>query len=355
VTREPCEDGEECRSGPKRRDGDSTREPRNRDATREPKDVTREPCEEGEDCKSGRKHRDHDSSSEESEAIDTPLLRRTLKRGRPGRRGDGNRARRSRDDDSTKPPRDRDATHEPKDVTREPCEEGEDCKRGRKSRDADSRKPCDDEADTSEESEATEAPLLRRLLKRGRPGRSDDDNDSPRSADRTRSSRDEDATREPKDVTREPCEGEDCQRKHRGRGRGNKGDSDATREPKDATREPCEGDDCQRKQRGRGRKETAVATEEPRRALGRKGRGRKGAIDATISNGLVEIAGVTGEVVFGEVDEELESIPLTLTVGETSFTCDVHLRRSGKVSCRAKSEDNFHVRLGCEVVDETEA
>merc|ERR1712079_760685 len=111
---------------------------------------------------------------------------------------------------------------------------------------------------------------------------------------------DDDSTREPKDVTRGPK---------------------PTREPKDVTREPCVGDDCQRRHKGRkgGRKSrkgddsTTEAPEEVpalRRALERDGKHKRGkGIDATISNGLVDIAGVTGEVVFGTVDEALESIP----------------------------------------------
>merc|ERR1711972_137539 len=133
-----------------------------------------------------------------------------------------------------------------------------------------------------------------------------------------------------------------------------------TREPKDVTREPCVGDDCQRGRKGRkggrkSRKGDDSTTEAPedvpalRRALERDGKHKRGkGIDATISNGLVDIAGVTGEVVFGTVDEALESIPLSLTIGETTFTCDVEVRRGNKVSCIAVSDD-FRVRVGCEL------
>merc|ERR1719228_588037 len=87
---------------------------------------------------------------------------------------------------------------------------------------------------------------------------------------------------------------------------------DSTKEPCDRTREPCVGDDCGRKGRKRGRKArkgedvTTEAPEEaelPRRALGQNGRKSRKGLDATISNGLVDIAGVTGEVVFGDIDE----------------------------------------------------
>lgn len=124
-------------------------------------------------------------------------------------------------------------------------------------------------------------------------------------------------------MTKEPCG-----RGRRGRGRGRR-DSDS----EDATDEP--------------------ATEAPvlRRALRNGGRRRGSNLDATISNGIVEVAGVEGTVVFGEVDETLESIPLTLTLGETVFTCDVRVRgnEGDRVSCRATSEDDFKVRIGCAI------
>jgi hypothetical protein len=87
-----------------------------------------------------------------------------------------------------------------------------------------------------------------------------------------------------------------------------------------------------------------------RRALKRDGRKRRKGIDATISNGQVDFAGVTGEVVFGDVDQKLESIPLTLTIGESIFQCNVEVERGNKVSCVAVSEeDDFRVRVGCEL------
>merc|ERR1712189_123791 len=117
--------------------------------------------------------------------------------------------------------------------------------------------------------------------------------------------------------------------------------------------------DCKRGRKGRkgGRKkrkgeDTTWAPEEVpalRRALKRDGRKRRKGIDATISNGLVDIAGVTGEVVFGDVDEALESIPLTLTIDETVFQCNVEVRGSNKVSCIAISDNDFRVRVGCEL------
>merc|ERR1712020_877118 len=130
------------------------------------------------------------------------------------------------------------------------------------------------------------------------------------------------------------------------------GSVDATKEPCDRTREPCVGEDCKRGRKGRkggrkSRKGEDATTEAPedvpalRRALKRGGRKRRKGIDATISNGLVEIAGVTGEVVFGDVDEALESIPLTLTIDGTAFQCNVEVRGGKKVSCIAVSEDNF--------------
>merc|ERR1711951_76788 len=99
----------------------------------------------------------------------------------------------------------------------------------------------------------------------------------------------------------------------------------------DATKEPCDSTREARGRKGRkggrkSRKGEDATTEAPedvpalRRALKRDGgRKRRKGVDATISNGLVEIAGVTGEVVFGDVDEALESIPLTLTISETVF------------------------------------
>merc|ERR1711933_175935 len=129
--------------------------------------------------------------------------------------------------------------------------------------------------------------------------------------------------------------------------------------------EPCDNTQEPRGRKGRkggrkgrkSRKGEDATTEAPedvpalRRALGGRdgGRKRRKGIDATISNGLVEIAGVTGEVVFGDVDEALESIPLTLTIGETDFQCNVQVRGGNKVSCVAVSDDDFRVRVGCEL------
>merc|ERR1711951_329332 len=136
--------------------------------------------------------------------------------------------------------------------------------------------------------------------------------------------------------------------------------AEGTREPRgDRTREPpC--DDSTREPRRR-RKETEES-EEPeemqRRALkrgngrGRRGRGRE--LDAQIVDGHIDISGVEGEVVFGEYDEASESTPLTLTVGETVFHCDVEVNRKGGVSCRAVSEDDFRVHVGCEAIADDE-
>merc|ERR1712136_54063 len=132
---------------------------------------------------------------------------------------------------------------------------------------------------------------------------------------------------------------------------GTEGAVDATKEPCDSTGEP-RGRKGGRKSR-KGEDATTEAPEDVpalRRALKRDGgRKRRKGIDATISNGLVEIAGVTGEVVFGDVDEALESIPLTLTIGETDFQCNVQVRGGNKVSCVAVSDDDFRVRVGCEL------
>merc|ERR1712113_1130277 len=195
---------------------------------------------------------------------------------------------------------------------------------------------------------------------------------------RERKSRD-DSKRGSNDVTREPCD--DCKdrrkRKDRGDSSDDSSDESATtviplrrllREEAertvDATKEPCDNTQEPRGRKGRkgrkggrkSRKGEDATTEAPeevpalRRALKRDGgRKRRKGIDATISNGLVEIAGVTGEVVFGDVDEALESIPLTLTIDETVFSCNVEVRGGNKVSCIAVSEDDFRVRVGCEL------
>merc|ERR1711879_837104 len=249
-------------------------------------------------------------------------------------------------------------THEPRDNTREPCEEGEDCRRNRRRGD----KPCDDEDETTNEPEEIASPLLRRLLRRG----------------------DEDADVNPLDNTAEPCEGEDCERRQRRREKrerrrnlrnrnrptreplaeGETREPRGTKEPCEVTREPCDPtqEDCsrggknRRRRRRRDRDETTAAPTEDdivvRRMLRRGGRRGRG-LDAVISGGTVEIAGIVGTVEFGEVSQELESIPLTLTIGETIFTCDVEVRRDG-VSCRASSEDNFKVRVGCAIPAEPE-
>jgi len=356
-------------------DKDVTRE--QKDATREPKDATREPRE--------RKNRDGDSTREpcdddktdvtgEVESTDAATTlgpRRNLRKDR----GNGRDRRRGEDKDVTR--EQKDATREPKDATREP--------RQRKNRDGDStREPCDDDkTDVTGEVESTDAPTtlgLRRNLRKDRGNRRDRRRgDEVTSDDSTREPKD--GTREPKDVTREPCDSDDCKNgRKRGKGRKRSDDSsdeaettnlprrllrkaaersdDSTKEPCDRTREPCVGDDCGRKGRKKGRKSrkgedvTTEAPEEaelPRRALGQNGRKSRKGLDATISNGLVDIAGVTGEVVFGDVDEASESIPLIFTVGETFFQCDLKVRGGNKVSCTAVSNNNFRVRVGCEL------
>merc|ERR1711941_189185 len=218
-----------------------------------------------------------------------------------------------------------------------------------------------DETDAPAETEEPETVELRRNLRnRNRP---------------TREPLAEGETREPRG-TKEPCEGEDCERRQRRReGRDRRGrDSDSTKEPcdrdeADETDAPAETEEPEtvelrrnlrnRNRRPRRRRDgdetTAAPTEDDivvRRMLRRGGRRGRG-LDAVISGGSVEIAGIVGTVEFGEVSQELESIPLTLTIGETIFTCDVEVRRDG-VSCRASSEDNFKVRVGCAIPAEPE-
>jgi len=380
VTQEPLADGE-------------TRQPRQ---TRETRDATKEPCENGEDCQRRRRRRRDDDSTKEpcdddettAEATDAPAadieLRRNLGRGRRGGRHGRRRG------DVTREPLADGETREPRDATKEPCEDGEDCRRHRRRRrDEDSTKePCDDDETTEEATDASADDIeLRRNLGRGRRGRRRGDvTKEPLADGETREPR---QTREPRDATKEPCEdGEDCQRRPRRRRDddstkepcddeestegaipalrrllrgGNRATREPladgqTREPRDVTKEPCGRG---RRGRGRGRRDSDSedATDEPateapvlRRAL-RKG-GRRGSnLDATISNGIVEVAGIEGTVVFGEVDETVESIPLTLTLGETVFTCDVRVRgdEGDRVSCRATSEDDFKVRIGCAI------
>merc|ERR1712176_1035121 len=208
------------------------------------------------------------------------------------------------------------------------------------------KEPCDKDETTADVTDAPASDIeLRRNLGRDRHGRRRGD------------------------ATKEPCaDGEDCSRRRRHRR-----DNDSTKEPCDddattetpadgavpalrrllrrgdrVTQEPCG--------RGRGRRDSdsQEATEDPvqlRRALRHGGRRRGSNLDATISNGIVEVAGIEGTVVFGEVDETLESVPLTLTLGETVFTCDVRVRgnEGDRVSCRATSEDEFKVRIGCAI------
>merc|ERR1712035_294995 len=102
--------------------------------------------------------------------------------------------------------------------------------------------------------------------------------------------------------------------------------------PRDVTKEPC----GRGRGRGHGRRESdsQETTEDPvqlRRALRHGGRRRGSNLDATISNGIVEVAGIEGTVVFGEV----------------VFTCDVRVRgnEGDRVACRATSEDDFKVRI----------
>merc|ERR1712062_894637 len=151
-------------------------------------DSTKEPC-------------DDDESADVTDAPAADIaLRRNLGRGRRGRRR-GDVTKEPLADGETREPR---QTREPRDATKEPCEDGEDCqRRPRRRRDDDSTKePCDDE-------ESTEGaiPALRRLLRGGNRA--------------TREPLADGQTREPRDVTKEPCG-----RGRRGRGRGRR-DSDS--------------------------------------------------------------------------------------------------------------------------------
>merc|ERR1712038_556440 len=333
--------------------------------TREPK-PTREPCT-GDNCErrgrgKGRRGRDVDSSESSDDEATTaaPLLRRDL-----GGKGKGRGV--------TREPLADGETREPK-PTREPCT-GDDCERrggrgkgkgrGRRSREG-TKEPCEDgedcrrrrhDSESSDDEEATTAaPLLRRALgserARGvtREPLADGETREPRQI------------REPKDGREQPCEGEDCRRRRRR-------EADSTNKPREdaqqrllrgernaeldgAARDPRQTrEQGDRKQRRRRKADdTEESTTEPllRRSLGRGGRrGRRG-IEATISDGSVEVAGLVGEVIFGEVDEDLESVPLSLTLGGVTFSCDVEVRRRG-VSCRAISEEDFKVRIGCAI------
>jgi len=274
---------------------------------------------------------------EETDVEDNTLLRRAL-RGR-GRGGRGRGGRRDRDvtleAGATRPPRgdrpcdsssDEETDEEEADAEGETATEETDPRRalrgrgrgrgGRRNRDVTLEagatrpprgdRPCDSSDETDEETTAEEDPVLRRLLRRGR--------------DSSEAETDE-VTEDSAAVEREPCT-----RRNRGRGRNNRRNKDTTTE----TPQETEG----------------VA----RRALkGRRGSRRSRRVEATISNGSIEVAGLTGEVVFGEVNEDLESMPLTITVGETTFACDVEIGRRNKVSCRAISEDNFRLRVKCEL------
>merc|ERR1711973_378984 len=218
----------------------------------------------------------------------------------------------------------RDATREPRqaddDSTREPRRY-----RGRQrgGRDSDS----DDEVATEAPDAATAEPevLLRRALREGRP----------------------------QDVTREPLA--DCETREP-----RQADDDSTKEPRrsrhDATREPlADGETRERRRRKGGKRdeetaETGAPTEGflVRRNLG-KGRNGRGRIEASISNNQLEFGGLVGEVVFGEVDVESESVPLTITLEETTFQCNVEVRRGNRISCRALSEDDFKVGVTCAI------
>jgi len=70
-------------------------------------------------------------------------------------------------------------------------------------------------------------------------------------------------------------------------------------------------------------------------------------------NDQLTFGGLTGEVVFGEVNQDAESIPLTITLEETTFECDIAVRRNA-VSCQAVSTagEDFKVRVSCAIETE---
>jgi len=233
-------------------------------------------------------------------------------------------------------------------------------------------KPCDsDSDDTTEDAEAddaaTEDVQLRRALRggkgRGRGGRRDRDvtleagATRPPRGDKPCDSDSDDSTDETESTGEPVTEGSLLRRLLRRDRDSSETDAEVAGET-DATDEPC-----RRRDRGQGRRnrrkdtDTEMPEEETdgvaRRALGGRGKRSRG-LEAAISNGSIDFAGLTGEVVFGEVDEELESVPLTITVGGTSFNCDVEVRRGNKVSCRAISEDDFDLRVECAILADEE-
>jgi len=287
---------------------------RNRDVTLEA-GATRPPRGDKPCDSSSEEEIDEEESVADEETATDPVLRRAL-------RGRERRGRRNRDvtleAGATRPPRGDKPCDSSSDEDEEAVEEDPLLRRALRGRGRRGRgnrndvtlevgatrpprgdRPCDSSDETEEETTAGEDPILRRLLRRGR--------------DSSESETDE-VTRESA-IEREPCA-------RRSRGRNNRRSKDTTTETPEET--------------------AGVARRELR---GRRSR----RVEATISNGSIEVAGLTGEVVFGEVNEDLESMPMTITVGETAFTCDVEIRRGNKVSCRARSEDNFRLRVGCEI------
>lgn len=319
-------------------------------------------------------------ADEETDVEENTLLRRTLRgRGRGGRR---NRYDVTLEAGATRPPR----GDRPCDSSSEESDESDDEEtateetdpvfrralrgrgRGRRNRNdvtlesgatrtPRGDKPCDDsssdeetdeeETVAGEETAAEEEPVLRRVLRgRGRGGRRNR-NDVTLESGATRPPRDD----RPCDSSDETAEENPVLRRLLRGGRGSsESETDQATGESTVEREPCT-----RRSRGRNnRRNKDTTTEMPEETEGvarrelRGGR-RSRRVEATISNGSIEVAGLTGEVVFGAVSEELETMPLTITVGETAFTCDVEIRRGNKVSCQATSEDNFLLRVGCEL------
>jgi len=362
-TREPLADGE---TREPRRGKDSSKEPLADGETRAPREGTKEPRVRRDEASTKERRRrgadstkepcdKDDETTEASEATEAPVLQRALKGKRRGDRptreplADGQTREPRRRKDSTKEPLADGETRAPREGTKEPRMRRDRDSRRRRDDDA-TKEPCDTE-ETTEASEATEAPVLRRALKGKRRG--DRPTREPLADGQTREPRRrKDSTKEPlaDGETRAPREGTKEPRMRR--------DRDSTKEPRvdGETREPREGTKQPRMRRERRRRKDSddeETTEAPaevalRRNLrkgGRKGRGRS--VEALMANGSLDFGGLTGEVAFGVVDENLESIPLTLTIEGITFECDVEVRGDSRVFCRASSEDNFKVRVSC--------
>jgi len=302
----------------------------------------------------GDKPCDSDSDEEteeetEEESVEEPLLRREL-RGR-GRRGRRNRNRRdvTLEAGATRPPRDDKSRDSESDEDTEETESAEETAvLGRRERRDREDKPRDREfGENSEETESAEEILGRRRERRDR-------DDVTPEAGATRPPRgDKPCDSDSDSAETEEAGAEPLLRRLLRRGR-DSSETDAEIAEVDGETGAVE-EPCKRRGRGRGRenrrKDTTAEPEETEGGARRELRGRFRGLDAVISDGSLEVAGLTGEVVFGSVDVDMESIALTITVEGTSFMCDVEVRRGNKVSCRAASagEDDFHLRVECEL------